>query len=63
MEYLGEDYPLYFDNLEEVSNLLSIENITKAHNYMKQLNKDYLNVEYFKKQFMNIMNQELFVTK
>jgi hypothetical protein len=63
MDYLGEDYPLYFDNLEEVSHLLSKENISKAYYYMKNLNKDYLNVNYFKKEFINIMNKELLSIK
>ena len=63
VEYLGNDYPLYFENIEEVTDLLTIENISKAHTYMQKLDKDYLNVNYFKKQFINILNNEICLKK
>jgi hypothetical protein len=37
VEYLGENYPLYFTNLEEVDSLVTIENIINAHLYLKNL--------------------------
>ena len=33
--YLGEDYPMFFNNLEEVPSLITNENILKTHNYLK----------------------------
>jgi hypothetical protein len=59
VDYLGEDYPLYFNNLEEISKLTSNDNIEKTHNYLKNLNKDYLNVDNFTKKFLNILHTNL----
>lgn len=36
-EYLGEDYPLYFSTLDEVPGLLTIDNLTRAHEYLKNI--------------------------
>jgi len=47
VEYLGEEYPLYYNKLEEVEQLLTIENITKAHEYMVKMNKDDLSFDHF----------------
>ena len=55
VEYLGEDYPLYFNNLDEVNELLSYPNITKAHEYLKSLNGDSFDT--FSKKFINIVNK------
>lgn len=46
-EYLGEDYPLYFSNLDEVPNLLTDEKIIEAYHYLVKINKDQLNLNYF----------------
>jgi len=46
-DYLGEDYPLYFKNLDEVPALLSLDKISAAHNYLKHMNKDDIQVDYF----------------
>lgn len=35
VEYLGESYPLYFDSIDEVGSLLTIDNISNAVNYLK----------------------------
>ncbi len=35
VEYLGEDYPLYFTNIDDVDKLLTIDNIRKAHTYLQ----------------------------
>ena len=53
VEYLGEDYPLYFTNLNEVNDLLTLEKITKAHNYLKEMNKSDLTIEYFYKKLLS----------
>jgi hypothetical protein len=52
VEYLGEDYPLYYNNVEEVPNLLHVKffktnHIYKAHKYLKEMNKDFLKIETF----------------
>jgi hypothetical protein len=51
IEYLGKDYPLYFDNLDEVNNLLDIENIKSASDYLKNMNKEDITMEYFINKF------------
>ena len=37
VDYLGEDYPLYFNDISEVNSLLTYENIFNAHFYLKNL--------------------------
>ena len=55
VEYLGDDYPLYYNNLDEVDNLILDENkIHEAHLYLKNLDKSDISVEHFIKKFINI---------
>jgi hypothetical protein len=35
--YLGEDYPLFFNNIDDIPNLLNIKNIEKAHIYLDNI--------------------------
>lgn len=39
-EYLGVDYPLYFNDDSDINSLTSDENIIKAHNYLSNIKKD-----------------------
>ena len=59
VEYLGEDYPLYFKDLKDVPSLLISNNILKAHLYLKKLDKSQLSIDFFTKKLMNIMTNEL----
>ena len=52
VEYLGDNYPLYYNNLEDVPRLLQTglfktNHIKKAHEYLKRMNKDFLKIETF----------------
>jgi hypothetical protein len=52
VEYLGPNYPLYYNNIDEVPRLLKIKFFTKnhiknAHKYLKNMNKDFLKIENF----------------
>ncbi len=51
IEYLGEDYPLYYNNIEDVPLLLKRRlfnnKIKKAHKYLKNMNKDFLKIDNF----------------
>jgi len=48
IEYLGEDYPFYYNSLEEAKEKLdSPWEIAKAHFYLKSLRKGDLTIEYF----------------
>lgn len=48
IEYLGDNYPLYFNNLEEVPKLINSSLILEAHIYLKNMNKEDLTIDYFK---------------
>ncbi len=48
IEYLTEDYPLLFDHLNQVNDLLSINNIRKGYEFLKKMDKSELKMEYFK---------------
>jgi hypothetical protein len=42
IEYLGEDYPLYFNDLEEVEKILKNDSLIKsAHEYLIKMYKEY----------------------
>ncbi len=47
VEILGEDYPLFYDRIEDVPLLLSLAKISSAHTYLKHLPKDNLRLENF----------------
>ena len=53
VEYLGKDYPLYFDNLSEAAEkALNLSLIRDAHNYLKTCDtRTKLSPEYFLKSF------------
>jgi hypothetical protein len=53
VEYLGEDYPLYFTELDQVNNLLEFDNIKKAHEYLKNMDKMDISMNYFIKSMIN----------
>ena len=55
VEYLGDAYPLYFTNLNQVNDLLSTENIIKANEYLKNLNKTEFKIEYFIKKIFSLI--------
>lgn len=56
VEYLGEDYPLYFNTqIEAESKIKDIELIVEAHEYLKSMNKQFLSGRYF----MNQLTQKL----
>jgi hypothetical protein len=54
VEYLGEDYPLYFNDLQEIPILLTSKNIFAAHLYLSRMDKSELSIEFFTKKIMNI---------
>ena len=46
-EYLGKDYPLFYDNLNQVTDLLQPNQVLKAHQYLKEMDKEFLKIEKF----------------
>lgn len=47
VELLGDDYPLYYDNIDDINNILTFDNILKAHYYLKKLDKRKYDINYF----------------
>lgn len=50
LSYLGPDYPLYYDRFEDVENVLTIENIMAAHQYLTRMDKWWLRGAMFREQ-------------
>lgn len=53
IEYLGPNYPLYFEKLDDVNELCNLDKIKKASIYLSNLNKYNLN---FTKFFIDLYN-------
>ena len=47
VELLGADYPLYYDNIDQVENLLTYKTIEKAYNHLKCIDKSKFTIDYF----------------
>jgi polysaccharide pyruvyl transferase WcaK-like protein len=54
IEILGDSYPLLYDDIEELTELITIQNIEKAHIYLKKLDKTKLKIETFKSNLFNL---------
>lgn len=47
-EYLGKDYPLFFDDLDHASSMLyDIDSLYNGHTYLKEMNKKWISGSYF----------------
>lgn len=58
IEYLGEDYPFYFNCLEEIPFLLKDQDkILKAHEYLCKMEKNDLSIDYFTRNLIDICNK------
>lgn len=54
VEYLGEDYPLYFDSLGEAAEKASdMGCVEQAHQYLKMMGKQALSYDNFRNDFIN----------
>ena len=56
VDILGADYPLFFDNMEDINSLLNDELILNAHHYLKNMDKTSLTLEYFINTFKNYIS-------
>jgi len=56
-EILGKKYPLFYNSINDVKNLLTMKYIEKGYEYLKNLNKTELKLETFINKFTNIVNQ------
>ena len=51
-EYLGSDYPLYFDvKKDDISKVLTLDNITKSFDYLSSMDKTFLTRDRFLSDF------------
>ena len=58
-EYLGENYPLYFNELDEIPELLCDEKIIEAYNYLVKMDKEPLKLSYFLSELNNAIYKYL----
>jgi len=56
VEYLGPHYPLYFNDLDDVYELLNITKISEGYEYLKNMNKKDIEIDCFVKELINITN-------
>jgi hypothetical protein len=55
VDYLGDTYPFYYKNLNEIPSLLTEQNILNAHQYLLNMNKEDLEINYFTKKLMTLL--------
>jgi hypothetical protein len=53
VEIFKEGYPLYYDDISEVPKLLTVENITAAHEYLAAMTKDSARIGTFLNEFVS----------
>jgi hypothetical protein len=57
VEYLGENYPLYFNNPNEINdNFINIEKIKETYHYLCNMDKSKFKYSYFMKELVSIYN-------
>ena len=62
VDYLGEDYPLYFDSEDKIEELLEESKIKEAYLYLKKIDKKKFSLSNFTNQIFNIVNKEFLIT-
>jgi hypothetical protein len=56
VEYLGKEYPFYFENLNEANNKIKNENlIHETYHYLFNMNKKFLDMDFFISKFCEIL--------
>lgn len=60
-EYLGKDYPMFYDDIIEVNNILNNRELfnkkyTETYNYLKDMDKSHLTYERFYSDLLKIIN-------
>ena len=54
IEMLGEKYPLFYEEVKDVSELLTLKKITKGWQYLKQMDKTKYKIDTFLKNFFEL---------
>ena len=60
VEMLGESYPLYYNSLDDCTEIITMKNIEKAYNYLRNLNKNKFKIESFKQNFNDMLKKLIF---
>ena len=55
VEILGDKYPLFYDNVDDVNFLLDMTHLENGYNYLKKLNKNEFKMETFINKFELIL--------
>ncbi len=61
IDYIGEDYPLYFDNVSDIENVINdrellLEKYKITHQYLTNLDKTDISYEHFNSEMLKIIN-------
>ena len=61
IKYLGKDYPMFYENVNEINNILKsknelIELYIKTHNYLKNLDKSRFDIKLFNSDLLKYIN-------
>lgn len=61
VEYIGEDYPLYFNSISELEQIINnkkllVKKIIKAYNYLSKLNKTDISLSHFNSEILEFIN-------
>jgi hypothetical protein len=57
VEYLGKDYPMFFDDVQDCPRLLESDSIIRTHEYLKNMDKGFLSVRGFLTQLKSAHDQ------
>jgi len=51
--YLGKGYPLFYDDVRELRDLITVDKIIATHEYLENLNKEWLSGSVFRESLLN----------
>lgn len=55
VEYLGDGYPMFYTDRDQVTDMLTDDNIRKAHEYLKTMDKSHMQISFFINSIKNVM--------
>lgn len=58
-EYLGKDYPLFYDHIDEIPDLLVPDNVVAAHYHLKEMDRSWTNVDNFRKGLVSAYREHI----
>jgi hypothetical protein len=56
-EYLGDDYPLFYDDFADAPRLLTHERIVEGHRYLQRIDRNRFSVEHFVKDMRSSLKE------